>query len=151
VAEHVLARVRGIRAQPAVAEPPRNLGLFHQPTHRPCERAGIPGWHEQRALALHEQLSGGPSIPGDDRDAAGERLEDLVRNHASRLRGGPEHAERACGRAEPVRQLLVRDPPDPLDVRRTRREQALELATPGDPQLEIRSFPARGENGLDAV
>ena len=109
----------------------------------------IAGGDEQRALAVDEQLARGRRVGRHERRPARERLERLVRDHAARLRRGAEDAERAAGTLDLLRQLLVLDPLDPLDVRRALAHQRVELAAADDAEGELRREPGRGEDRLE--
>ena len=87
------------------------------------ERRRVARRHEQRALAVDEQLARGGRVGGDQWRAARDRLERLVRDHASGLVRGAEDAERAARRLDLLRQPLVVDPAHPVDVRRAALEQ----------------------------
>ena len=107
--------------------------------------------HEQRALAVDEQLARRRRVRGDDGRAAGQRLEDLVRDDPSGFVGGAEDPERAVAAAELAGEALVVDPRDPLDVGGAIREQRLELARADDPKGDVRSEPRRREDRLEPV
>src|SRR6185436_13602484 len=82
---------------------------------------------------------------------AGERLEHLVRDYPGPLVARPEDAERATGGTVGVRQLLVRDPGDVLDIRGPSLEQAGELAVADDPEPDVGHLRRRGEDRLETV
>ena len=111
-------------ARPAAREP---LG---QPPARPATRrsaaASAPGPPAGRA-AHRRRRSGAPARRASTavitRPRAGERLEDLVRDHARRLVARAEDPERAPGGAVRLGQLLVVEPGDVRDVRRPGVEQ----------------------------
>ena len=88
------------------------------PADRVDERRRVARRDEQRALAVPEQLARGGRVGGDDGRPAGERLEDLVRDHAPGLLRGAEDPEGARRPVQLVRELLVLDPGHVLDVRR---------------------------------
>ena len=88
---------------------------------------------------------------GDERRPARERLEGLVRDHAAGLRGGAEHAERAAGPLVLLRQLLVVDPVDPLDVRRPLVEERVELAAADDAKRDLGREARRRQDRLEPV
>ena len=122
-----------------------------EPPHRGRERGSVAGRDEERALAVAQQLAGRRRVGGDERRAARERLERLVRDHAARLGGRAEDAERAAGALDLRRQPLVLDPLDPLDVRRPLAQQRVELAAADDAERDLRSEPGRGEDRLEPV
>ena len=63
-------------------------------------RRGSPGGTSSASCAVGQQLPGGRRVRRDERRAAGERLEGLVRDHAARLLARAEDAERAAGRLD---------------------------------------------------
>ena len=64
---------------------------------------------------------------------------------------GPEDAERAAGALDLLRQLLVLDPLDPLDVRRSLAHQRVELAAADDAEGQLRRKPGCFEDCLETV
>ncbi len=149
--EHRFARLRLVGGAAARADPSRELCVVGEAPDRVRQRFRIAGRDEQRALLVHEQLTRGGRVAGDERRAARERLESLVRNHALRLRAGAEDPERAAGGVELVGQELVLDPRDVLDVRRQVGEQALELSAADDAQGDVRVELRGGQDRLHAL
>ncbi len=113
--------------------------------------SGSPGGHEERALAVHQQLARGRRVGRDERRAAGERLKGLVRDHARRLRRASEDPEGGGRRVQLAGQELVVDPRDPFDVRRVVCEQRLELAAADDADPKLRREPRRRQDRLEPV
>ena len=151
LAEHALARPRPIGREAARADLQRQLGLAGQAAHSRGQRLGVAGRDEQRALAVKQQLARRRRVGGNQRRAAGESLERLVRDHAARLRGRPEDAERTPCVLDLLRQPLVVDPLDPLDVLRPVEQQRIELSAADDPERNLRREPCSREDCLEPV
>ncbi len=115
------------------------------------QRRRVAGRNEQRAVAVLQQLARRRRVGGDQRRSASKCLERLVRDHAARLRGCPEDAERTAGSLNLARQLLVLHPLDPLDVRRPFEQQRVELAAADDPERDLRRQPCSRKDRFDPV
>ena len=149
--QHRLAGLTFVRCAPARADSASEAGVPGELPDGACERLGIARRNEQRARSVAEELAGGGRVGGDQRRTARERLEGLVRNHASRLGSRSEDAERAAGAPDRSGQKLVVEPRHVLDVRRARLEQAVELPAADDSEVDLRRKSRRGENRLDAL
>ena len=150
-AEHFLAGQRSVGGKAARADARRKLGLAGEATHGCGQRLRVAGRDEQRAVAVPQQLAGRRRVGGDQRRAAGECLKRLVRDHAGRLRGRPEDAERTPRALDLRRQPLVVHPLDPLDVRRPVEQKRVELAAADDPERDLRREPCSRQDRLEPV
>ena len=115
------------------------------------ECLGVAGRDEQGTLSVGQELPRRRRVRGDHRRAAGDRLEDLVRDDAGGFRRRAEDPERAARCPVGVAEALVLDPGDPLDVGRARLEQRVELSAAGDGDGQLRHEPGRGEDRLEPV
>ena len=114
--------------------------------------SGSPGGTSRALCAVGEQLAGGRRVGGDERRAAGERLEGLVRDHAAGLAGRAEDPERAAGAVQLFRQALVLDPGHVLDVRRAvLRAAASSWPEPTTRNAELGRESRGGEDRLESV
>src|SRR5207249_7011317 len=98
----------------------------------------ISGRHEEGALLVDEELAGRLRVRGHERGPAGERLEGLVGDHPAGLARGSEDPEGAPGAVELVREALIVDPADPLDVGGPVAELLLELAAADEAERQLR-------------
>src|SRR5947207_1830292 len=150
-AEDLLARLRAVGAQAALADAPRDLRLIGESPDGGGERGWIARRNEQCAFTVRQQLACRLRVGGDDRSAARERLEDLVRDHPGRLRGAAEGAEGAAGTVILAREQLVRNPGHPLDVRRWAVEQPRLLAAADDAEADLGQEPRGRDDRLEPV
>src|SRR5207302_206830 len=88
--------------------------------------------NEQCVATRREELSCRRGVRGHERGADSQRLERLVRDHALRLGGRAEDAERAAGVGVFGREELVLYPRDMLDVRWQIAQDVLELSRTDD-------------------
>ncbi len=116
-----------------------------------CERLGVARRHQQRALPVDEQLARGLRVGRDERRAARERLERLVRDHARGLCRRAEHAQRARRSLQLSGQRLVGHPRHVLDIRRPAAEQRAQLAVADHTKAELGHEPCRREHRIQPV
>src|SRR6266542_6796635 len=100
---------------------------------------------------MGEQFARGRRVCGYERSSTGERLEGLVRNDPLRLVRGAEDPEGAAGAVELLREPLVLEPRNPVDVVGPIAHEVLELAVADDPQAQLGRRPRRGEDRLQPV
>src|SRR5262249_30376395 len=151
LAEDPLRGLGTVGGQARVADAASQRGILPKLGDGERQRLGVAGRNEQRARAVGEELARRRGVGGDDRDAAGERLEDLVGDYAPRLVGGAEDPEGAAGAAELVRQALVLHPRYVLDVRRPVIQERLELSRPDDLEAQIGREAGRFQHGFEPV
>src|SRR2546428_4779224 len=102
-----------------IRRPPRSTLFPYTTLFRSglCQRCRVSRRDEQRALAVDDQLTGGGRVGCDERGSARERVKRLVRDDTRRFRRRAEDPERAACAMKLVRQAVVIDPGDVLDVR----------------------------------
>ena len=149
--EDVLGGARLVGRAPRRGEPLGQPRLAGDAPERRGERDRIARRDEQRVGVVGQELTRGGGGGGDQRASAGERLEDLVRDHARRLLARAEDPERAPGGAVRLGQLLVVDPRDVGDVRRPGLEQGRLLAVPDDADLDLGRELGGREDRLEPV
>ena len=148
-AEHVLARVLAVGGEPARREPLRELGGPRPAgARRAASASASPGGTSSALSPSREELARGRRVGGDERRAARERLEGLVRDHPRGLAGGAEDPERAAGAVELGREAVVLDPRDVLDVRRRVAKQRRRAGPSrrGGTGHRARGVPRRGSS-----
>src|SRR4030067_1555105 len=71
-----------------------------------------PAWSDKNdaGSSLADLCGVGWRRAGDDRFSAGQRLKNLIRDHALRLWSGTEYAEQNVGAPDAVREIGVREP-----------------------------------------
>ena len=146
-----LARFAAVGGVTLLGQSLREGPVAGEAAQRRCECGGVAGRDEQCALVVGEQLPGRRRVGRDERRPAGERLERLVRNHSPRLVGGAEDPQSSAGLVQLAGKLVVLDPGDPLDVRRARLQQRVELAGANQPDPEFRRLARGGKDRLEAV
>src|SRR5262249_31358299 len=150
-AEHVLRGIAPVGVEPSLAQAMCELRVSGKPSEGCREGVRVSRRHKQGALLVHQQLAGRRRVGGDQRCSASPGLERLVGDHAPCLVGGAEDPERAAGAVELVRNALVVDPPDPLDIWWEVLESVLELAAADEAEWYLGGRAGRGDYRLDSV